>query len=211
MMNSFNSAIVIVDVQNDFCPGGALEIDKGDVIVPGINTLLGKDLFKKVVFTADWHPENHVSFASVHGKKPLEIIETKTGLQTLWPDHCVMNSRGADFHPLLAVERGDLIIRKGTDPNLDSYSAFFENDRITPTGLNGYLHDHSITDLYFCGLAFDWCVFFSAMDAVSLGFTAFVIEDLCRPVNFPEGFQKEKREEMIKAGVSMIQAKDMFS
>ena len=208
-VESDKSAFVIIDVQNDFCPGGALAIEKGDEIVPGINVLLRKNMFKQVVFTADWHPFEHISFASTHHRKSLEIIETKTGLQTLWPDHCVMHSKGAEFHPLLAVESGNIILRKGMNQKLDSYSAFFENDKKTPTGLRGYLADHEITHVYFCGLAFDWCVFFSAMDAVSLGFSTFVVEDLCKGVNFPEGFQKEKREEMIKAGVTIIQSVEL--
>ena len=208
-VNKGKSALIVVDVQNDFCEGGALEVKGGTEVVPYINALLQKKLFGKVVFTADWHPENHISFASTHHRKPLEIIETKTGLQTLWPDHCVEDTRGAAFHPFLGVEKGDLILRKGRDKNLDSYSAFFENDKVTSTGLSGYFKELGITDLYFTGLAFDWCVFFSAMDAVSLGFNASVVEDLTRAVNFPEGFQNEKREELIKAGVSVIQSEEL--
>lgn len=203
------SAFIIVDVQNDFCSGGALEVKNGEEIVPGINVLLQKDLFAKTVFTADWHPLNHISFASTHHRKPLEIIETRNGLQTLWPDHCLENTEGAAFHPFLGVEKGDLIIRKGRGVKLDSYSAFFENDKKTATGLAGYLRELGLIDLYFSGLAFDWCVFFSAMDAVGLGFNVFVIEDLTRAVNFPEGFQAEKREEMLKAGVSIIQSEEL--
>ncbi len=203
------SAFIIVDVQNDFCTGGALEVKGGEEVVPGINALLQRDLFGKVVFTADWHPDNHISFASTHQRKPLEIVETKTGLQTLWPDHCVEGSRGAEFHPFLGVEKGDLVLRKGRGKNLDSYSAFFENDKKTSTGLAGYFRDLNISDIYISGLAFDWCVFFSAMDAVSLGFRAVVVEDLTRAVNFPEGFQDEKREEMIKAGVEIIQSGEL--
>ncbi len=208
-VNKGKSALIVVDVQNDFCEGGALEVKGGAEVVPYINALLQKKLFGKVVFTADWHPENHISFASTHHRKPLEIIETKTGLQTLWPDHCVEDTRGAAFHPFLGVEKGDLILRKGRGKNLDSYSAFFENDKVTSTGLSGYFKELGITDLYFTGLAFDWCVFFSAMDAVSLGFNAVVVEDLTRAVNFPEGFQNEKREELIKAGVSVIQSEEL--
>ncbi len=204
-----SSALIVIDVQNDFCTGGALEVKGGEDVVPGVNILLEKNLFTKVVFTADWHPRNHVSFASTHHRKPLEIVDTKTGIQTLWPDHCIENSPGAQFHSFLAVERGDLILRKGRDKNLDSYSAFFENDKKTPTGLRGYLEEHGITEVYLCGLAFDWCVFFSAMDAVSLGFRSFVVEDLSKAVNFPEGFQDEKREEMIKAGVTVLQSFDI--
>ena len=208
-VNKEKSAFIIVDVQNDFCSGGALEVKNGEEVVPDINVLLQRDLFGKVVFTADWHPVNHVSFASTHHRKTLEVIETRSGLQTLWPDHCIENTEGAAFHPFLGVEKGDLIIRKGRGKNLDSYSAFFENDRKTSTGLSGYLKELGITDLYFSGLAFDWCVFFSAMDAVSLGFRAVVVEDLTRAVNFPEGFQTEKREELVKAGVSIIQSEDL--
>ncbi len=203
------SAFIIVDVQNDFCTGGALEVKGGEEIVPDINALLQRQLFGKVVFTADWHPVDHISFASTHRRNPLEIIETRNGLQTLWPEHCVENTKGAAFHPFLGVEKGDLIIRKGRGKQLDSYSAFFENDKKTSTGLAGYLKELGITDLYLAGLAFDWCVFFSAMDAAGLGFNAFVLEDLTRAVNFPEGFQEAKREEMIKAGVRVIQSEEL--
>ncbi len=210
-INGEKSSFIVIDVQNDFCTGGALEVKNGEAIIPGINTLLKKRLFKKIVFTADWHPLRHVSFASTHNRKPLEIIETKRGLQTLWPDHCIKDSKGAMFHHFLSVGEADLILRKGMNENLDSYSAFFENDKETPTGLKGYLDDHNITDVYLCGLAFDWCVFFSAMDAVSLGLRTFVIEDLSRAVNFPEGFQDEKREEMVKAGVTILQSADFLA
>ncbi len=181
-MQTPEHALVVVDVQNDFCPGGALAVAEGDQIVPGINALMKQ--FHTVVLTQDWHPAGHSSFASSHaGKAPMELIDMPYGAQVLWPDHCVQGSTGAAFHPDLETDRASLIIRKGANPEIDSYSAFFENDRKTPTGLEGYLRDLNIKQLTFVGLATDFCVNFSALDAASLGFAVSVKLDLCRGID----------------------------
>jgi nicotinamidase/pyrazinamidase len=177
-----NTALLVVDVQNDFCPGGALAVPKGDEIVPLINRIAGK--FQTVVITQDWHPAGHVSFASSHpGKLPFETIELPYGRQVLWPDHCVMGSTGAALHPGLNIPHASLILRKGTHHSVDSYSAFLEGDRITKTGLNGYLTARGITDVYLCGLATDFCVSWSAEDAIHFDFDSTVIEDACRAID----------------------------
>lgn len=181
-MQTPEHALVVVDVQNDFCPGGALAVSEGDQIVPGINALMKQ--FHTVVLTQDWHPAGHSSFASLHaGKAPMELIDMPYGAQVLWPDHCVQGSTGAAFHPDLETDRASLIIRKGANPEIDSYSAFFENDRKTPTGLEGYLRNLNIKQLTFVGLATDFCVNFSALDAASLGFAVSVKLDLCRGID----------------------------
>jgi nicotinamidase/pyrazinamidase len=175
-------ALIVIDVQNDFCPGGALAVADGDAIVAGINALMGE--FGAVVLTQDWHPAGHSSFASAHpGVAPFASIDMPYGPQTLWPDHCVQGTPGAAFHPALATDRADLIIRKGFRPGIDSYSAFFENDRATPTGLEGYLRTRGLTRLTFVGLATDYCVAWSALDAARLGFAATVRMDLCRAID----------------------------
>ncbi|KSV77839.1 isochorismatase hydrolase [Sinorhizobium sp. GL2] len=174
--------MIVVDVQNDFCPGGALGVAGGDEIVPMINGLI--DRFEHVVLTQDWHPSGHSSFASSHpGKNPFEMIAMPYGAQTLWPDHCVQGSAGADFHPALEWTRAELLIRKGFRAQIDSYSAFFENDRRTPTGLSGYLRDRGIKKVTLCGLATDFCVAFSALDAVAQGFSTTVVLDACRGID----------------------------
>ncbi|MGF6155306.1 nicotinamidase/pyrazinamidase [Ensifer sp. KUDG1] len=177
-----DKALIVVDVQNDFCPGGALGVAGGDEIVPMINGLI--DRFEHVVLTQDWHPAGHSSFASSHpGKNPFEMIAMPYGAQTLWPDHCVQGSAGAEFHPALEWTRAELLIRKGFRPQIDSYSAFFENDRRTPTGLSGYLRDRGIKKVTLCGLATDFCVAFSALDAVTQGFSTSVVLDACRGID----------------------------
>ncbi|MBD9567476.1 bifunctional nicotinamidase/pyrazinamidase [Ensifer sp. ENS08] len=177
-----DKALIVVDVQNDFCPGGALGVAGGDEIVPMINGLI--DRFEHVVLTQDWHPSGHSSFASSHpGKNPFEMIAMPYGAQTLWPDHCVQGSAGADFHPALEWTRAELLIRKGFRAQIDSYSAFFENDRRTPTGLSGYLRDRGIKKVTLCGLATDFCVAFSALDAVAQGFSTTVVLDACRGID----------------------------
>ncbi|NUS67035.1 MAG: bifunctional nicotinamidase/pyrazinamidase [Ensifer adhaerens] len=177
-----DKALIVVDVQNDFCPGGALGVAGGDEIVPMINGLIGR--FEHVVLTQDWHPAGHSSFASSHpGKNPFEMIAMPYGAQTLWPDHCVQGSAGANFHPALEWTRAELLIRKGFRPQIDSYSAFFENDRRTPTGLSGYLRDRGIKKVTLCGLATDFCVAFSALDAVAQGFSTTVVLDACRGID----------------------------
>ena len=175
-------ALIVIDVQNDFCPGGALAVPGGDDIVPGINALMSK--FGVVVLTQDWHPAGHSSFASSHpGKAPMEMTEMPYGPQVLWPDHCIQGSPGAQFHLGLSTDPANLIIRKGSNPAIDSYSAFFENDHTTPTGLEGYLRALGVTDLTMVGLAMDFCVNFSAVDAAKLGFNVEVRGDLCRAID----------------------------
>lgn len=174
-------ALIIIDVQNDFCPGGALAVAGGDEIVAGINAMIPD--FEAVVLTQDWHPEGHSSFASQHaGKAPLDTTEMPYGTQVLWPDHCIQNTQGAEFHPDLRTD-ADVVIRKGFRPGIDSYSAFFENDQTTRTGLTGYLRDRGITDVTFVGLATDFCVAWSAIDAAKEGFAATVRLDLCRAID----------------------------
>jgi nicotinamidase/pyrazinamidase len=193
-------ALVVIDVQNDFCPGGALAVDEGDRIVPGINALMAE--FGAVILTQDWHPAGHSSFASSHGADPMTMTEMPYGPQVLWPDHCVQGSKGAAFHPELATDRADLIIRKGFDPALDSYSAFFENDHATPTGLDGYLRTRGIDTLTMVGLATDFCVNWSAVDAAKLGFTVTVRRDLCRAIDL-DGSLDAALSAMTDAGVTL--------
>jgi nicotinamidase/pyrazinamidase len=179
---SDDGALIIVDVQNDFCPGGALAVPHGDEIIAAVNSLAAR--FRNVVLTQDWHPPRHASFASSHpGKRPFETIAASYGPQVLWPDHCVQGTEGAEFHPALRIPHAALVLRKGSDPAIDSYSAFYENDRKTPTGLVGYLRERGLTRLFFAGLAFDFCVRYSAEDARRVGFDTFVIEDACRGID----------------------------
>jgi len=196
-------ALLIVDLQVDFCPGGSLEVREGDRIVPLVNGLIPR--FAKVVATQDWHPGDHVSFASNHpGKEPFQTVALGGVEQTLWPDHCLQGSRGAELHPLLDTAGIDLILRKGANPNLDSYSAFFENDRRTPTGLEFYLKGLGIGKLYLTGLATDVCVFHSAMDALRLGFTVFLVEDAARGIDTPPGSLAARLREMEAAGARVV-------
>ena len=175
-------ALVVIDVQNDFCPGGALVVAGGDDIVQGINALMNE--FDAVILTQDWHPAGHSSFASSHaGKAPMDLIDMPYGPQMLWPDHCIIGSMGAKFHTELHQDRADLIIRKGYNPAIDSYSAFFENDHKTPTGLEGYLRTRGITGVTMVGLALDFCVNYSAVDAARQGFEVTVQQDLCRAID----------------------------
>jgi nicotinamidase/pyrazinamidase len=179
---SDSDALIVVDVQNDFCPGGALAVPGGDEVVPLINRLAEK--FRNVVLTQDWHPRGHSSFASTHpGKKPFETIAASYGPQVLWPDHCVQETPGAAFHRDLRIPHAGLVLRKGLDRAIDSYSAFYENDRTTPTGLVGYLRARGITAVYLAGLAFDFCVRYSAEDARRQDFSVFVVEDACRGID----------------------------
>ena len=175
-------ALLVIDVQNDFCPHGALAVVGGDEIVAGINASMPQ--FDAVVMTQDWHPADHSSFASSHNAAPMDIIEMPYGPQVLWPDHCVQGTAGAEFHRNLDVNRADMIVRKGYNPAIDSYSAFFENDRKTPTGLQGYLNTRGITQLILVGLATDFCVSYSAVDAAQLGFDVTVDLNLCRAIDF---------------------------
>ncbi|WP_313028285.1 bifunctional nicotinamidase/pyrazinamidase [Brucella pseudogrignonensis] len=195
-------ALLVVDVQNDFCPGGALAVDKGDEILPAINRLI--DESEHVILTQDWHPAGHSSFATSHsGKKPFDTIDMPYGPQTLWPDHCVQGTHGADFHPDLHWTRAQLVIRKGFRIGVDSYSSFYENDRQTPTGLSGYLRDRNIGSLTIAGLATDFCVAYSALDAVSHGFHVRVRLDACRGIDIG-GSMDTMLDQMQKAGVELI-------
>ena len=195
-------ALIVIDVQNDFCPGGALAVPEGDQIVPGINALMAE--YPVVILTQDWHPAGHSSFASSHeGKAPYDMTQMPYGPQVLWPDHCIQGSIGAQFHADLTTDRADLIIRKGFNPAIDSYSAFFENDHSTPTGLEGYLKTRGITDLTMVGLATDFCVNFSAVDAAKLGFSVTVRSDLCRAIDL-DGSLAAARTGMQEAGVHII-------
>ncbi|PRY77568.1 nicotinamidase/pyrazinamidase [Yoonia maritima] len=193
-------ALLVIDVQNDFCPGGALAVAGGDEIVSGINAAMND--FDAVILTQDWHPAGHSSFASSHDAEPMSLTEMPYGPQVLWPDHCIQGSVGANFHPNLTVDRADMIIRKGYNPAIDSYSAFFENDHKTPTGLEGYLRTRGIDTLTMVGLATDFCVNYSAVDAAKLGFNVTVQMDLCRAIDF-DGSLQAARDGMIAAGVTI--------
>lgn len=194
-------ALIVIDVQNDFCPGGALAVPEGDLIVPQINALM--DEAEAVILTQDWHPAGHSSFASSHpGHAPYEMIDMPYGRQVLWPDHCIQGTQGAAFHPDLNTDRADMIVRKGYRPGIDSYSAFFENDHVTPTGLEGYLSTRGIEHLTLVGLATDFCVNFSAADAAKLGFDVTVRMDLCRAIDL-DGSLDTARTGMIAAGVTL--------
>jgi len=192
-------ALIVVDMQNDFCPGGALAVAGGDEIVPVINELIAD--FDHVILTQDWHPAGHSSFASSHpGRMPFETVTMAYGAQTLWPDHCIQGTSGAAFHAGLEWTRAELVIRKGFRTGIDSYSAFFENDHATPTGLAGYLRERGIVDLTLCGLATDFCVGFSALDAVKSGFTARVLSNACRAIDL-DGSLAAMHERMRSEGV----------
>ncbi len=201
-MRDVTEALIVIDVQNDFCPGGALAVNDGDSIITGINALM--DDFQTVVLTQDWHPADHASFAANHdGAEPFSLTEMPYGPQVLWPVHCVIGSPGAALHRDLRTDPAQLVIRKGFRPEIDSYSAFFENDRETPTGLEGYLDSRGITQLTLVGLATDYCVAYSALDAVKLGFKVSVRRDLCRAIDL-NGSLEEARAQMIGAGVVLI-------
>jgi nicotinamidase/pyrazinamidase len=197
-----HKALIVIDVQNDFCPGGALAVEGGDEIVPLVNHLIASH--DHVVMTQDWHPAGHSSFASSHeGKAPFETIEANYGPQTLWPDHCVQGSAGADFHAGLEWTRAELVIRKGFRREIDSYSAFFENDHKTPTGLAGYLKERGLTEVVLCGLATDFCVGFSALDAVTCGFKTSVVMPACRAIDL-DGSLATMTDRMRAAGVHLL-------
>jgi nicotinamidase/pyrazinamidase len=200
-----HAVLAVIDVQNDFCPGGALAVKDGDAIIPLINSLMPR--FPLVVATQDWHPADHVSFASNHpGAKSFDTIKAGNISQVLWPDHCVQGTRGADFHPSLENIHFRLILRKGTTPALDSYSAFFENDKKTLTGLSSFLKGIGVEEVYLCGLATDVCVYHSAMDAVRLGFHTFLIRDASRGVDVPEGNLSKAIKDMESSGVRIIES-----
>ena len=191
-------ALLVVDVQNDFCTGGALAVPGGEAVVPGINRLWDRHACK--VLTQDWHPPGHASFASSHeGKQPFDTGMLDYGEQVLWPDHCVQGTPGAAFHPELRTDGADLVLRKGFRPGIDSYSAFFENDRTTPTGLAGYLRERGVERVLLTGLATDFCVGFSALDALASGFETVVLEDLCRGIDM-EGSLARMLDDIRAAG-----------
>jgi nicotinamidase/pyrazinamidase len=201
-------ALLIVDVQNDFCPGGALEVEHGDEIIPVINTM--SNHFPLVVATKDWHPRGHVSFASSYpGKEAGEVIEAGGLQQVLWPEHCIAESNGAAFHPELDTRPVDMIQHKGLKKDLDSYSAFFENDKSTPTGLEGYLKGLNISTLVVSGLATDVCVYFTALDGVRTGFMVYLLEDAVRGVDIPAGNLQSALDDMKDKGVVFISSTDL--
>ncbi|WP_181707321.1 bifunctional nicotinamidase/pyrazinamidase [Chthonobacter rhizosphaerae] len=201
-------ALIVVDVQNDFCPGGALAVADGDAVVPVINGLAPH--FRNVILTQDWHPAGHASFASSHaGKSPFETTDMPYGVQVLWPDHCVQGTPGADLHPDLSVPHAQLIIRKGYHPTVDSYSAFQEADRATHTGLAGYLKERGILRVFVAGLATDYCVAWTALDARAAGFDALVIEDASRGIDLG-GSMAKAWDDMAAAGVSRIRSAEIL-
>src|SRR5215469_3516390 len=186
-----SDALLIIDLQNDFCPGGALAVNEGDQVVPLVNQLAQR--FEHVILTQDWHPGGHISFASTHpGTKPFATVVVAYGTQTLWPDHCVQGTSGAAFHPDLDVPHAELILRKGFRREIDSYSAFLEDDHKTPTGLASYLRERGLKRLFLCGLAYDFCVRYSAIDGTAAGFECTVIEDATRAVNLSDSRTKTK-------------------
>ena len=194
--------LIIVDVQNDFCPGGALAVPQGEEVVPAVNRLAAQ--FAHVVLTQDWHPRGHASFASSHpGKQPFDTIDATYGEQILWPDHCVQGTRGAEFHSDLDVPHAELVLRKGFRTAIDSYSAFFENDRQTPTGLVAYLRERRFERITLCGLATDFCVFYSALDGRHDGFEVTVATDGCRGIDMDGSLARAMRS-MNEAGVTII-------
>jgi nicotinamidase/pyrazinamidase len=204
LQTTLHDALIIIDVQNDFCPGGALAVRDGDAVIDPIHNLAVK--FDHIVLTQDWHTPGHSSFASAHaGKKPFEQIEMSYGMQTLWPDHCVQGTRGAEFHPALKLTKAELILRKGFRREIDSYSAFFENDRKTATGLGGYLRERGLMRVFLAGLAYDFCVGYSALDARRLGFEAIVLKDACRAINL-NGSVDKMESEFAQAGVLLIES-----
>lgn len=206
-MQSAATALLVVDVQNDFCPGGALAVPDGDAVVPVINALA--ELYESIVLTQDWHPAGHASFASTHpGKAPFETIEMPYGPQALWPDHCIQGTPGAALHPDLALPRAQQIIRKGWHAGVDSYSAFREADRATMTGLAGYLRERGIAAVHIAGLATDFCVAWTALDAVAAGFATTVIDDACRAIDL-DGSLEKAWDAFAKAGIRRMASGDI--
>jgi nicotinamidase/pyrazinamidase len=199
--------LLVIDVQNDFCPGGALAVPRGNEVVAVINGLIER--FEHVVLTQDWHPARHGSFASSHGGAvPFSQISMPYGLQTLWPDHCIQASQGAEFHRGLRWTRAELVIRKGFRKEIDSYSAFFENDRRTPTGLTGYLRERGFARVFCAGLAFDYCVRYSAEDAQAQRFETLVVEDACRAIDMG-GTAVATRDSLAGHGIALITSNDV--
>jgi len=197
-----HDVLIVIDVQNDFCPGGALAVPSGDEVLEPIHRVAPR--FAHIVLTQDWHPADHTSFAASHpGQQPFESIDLPYGMQTLWPPHCVQGTRGSEFHPALHLTQAELILRKGFRPQIDSYSAFFENDRVTPTGLAGYLEERDLRRVFLAGLAYDYCVGFSALDARRLGLPAFVLRDACRAIDL-NGSVAAIEKDFARADVAVI-------
>lgn len=204
-----HDVLLVIDVQNDFCQGGALAVPRGDSVIEVIHQIAPH--FEHIVLTQDWHCAGHTSFASSHaGKRAYEQTELSYGMQTLWPDHCVQGTTGAEFHPDLILPKAELILRKGFRPLIDSYSAFYENDRLTATGLGGYLRERGLTRVFLAGLAYDYCVGFSALDARRLGFEAIVIRDACRAIDL-DGSVARMEAEFARAGVAVADSAEVLS
>lgn len=202
-------ALLVVDIQNDFCPGGALEVPDGDAIIPAVNRLI--DRFDVIIQTQDWHPPKHRSFASSHeGKNPYDTVKMDYGTQVLWPDHCIQGSKGAGFHPDLNTLKTQVVIRKGFRREIDSYSTFFENDHQTTTGLTGYLRQRGVTDLYTAGLATDFCVKWSVLDGIDEGFTMHLVTDAVRGIDL-EGSLGQAVEEMKQKGARFVTSDELLT
>ena len=191
-------ALIVVDVQNDFCEGGALAVPKANEIIPYVNLLMEDSTYDEIILTQDWHPANHKSFASNNGKKVGESIEINGYSQFMWPDHCVQGTKGAEIHKDIKQNKISAIIRKGMNPEVDSYSAFFDVNKKNPTGLNGFLKDHNVTSVYICGLAADYCVYYTAKDALALGYTTYILEGTTKAIN--QELFDELKEDFIKKG-----------
>jgi len=203
------TALILVDLQNDFLPGGAIAVPKGDTVIPLANQLQGS--FRWVVATQDWHPANHKSFAANHpGRKPGDLIKFKKHSQILWPTHCVQNTRGAELSSSLMLSRVNRVFKKGTDAEMDSYSGFFDNSHEQTTGLHNYLREKAITTVYLLGLATDYSVKHTALDAVDLGFKTFLVEDACRGMNFHPHDTAAAIEEMNIVGVAVVQSRELL-
>lgn len=207
MRTTAQDVLIVIDVQNDFCPGGALAVAHGDAVVEAIHGIAPK--FEHIILTQDWHTPGHSSFASSHpGKKPYDQIELSYRRQTLWPDHCIQGTPGAELHPALHLPQAELILRKGFRPHIDSYSAFFENDRVTATGLAGYLRERNLTRVFVAGLAYDFCVGYTALDARRLRLPAVVVHDACRGIGV-NGSVAQIEAEFNGVGVALIEAAEL--
>jgi nicotinamidase/pyrazinamidase len=202
MQITAHDVLLVVDIQNDFCPGGALGVPDGDAVIAPIHRIA--PCFRHIILTQDWHPADHTSFAAAHpGKQPFESVQMPYGEQTLWPPHCVQGSKGADFHPALHLPQAELILRKGYRRDVDSYSAFFENDRTTATGLAGYLRERELSRVFLAGLAYDYCVTYSAMDARRLGLPVIVLRDACRAIALGDSVARTESQ-FAESGVAII-------
>jgi nicotinamidase/pyrazinamidase len=209
MQITSTDVLIVIDVQNDFCPGGALPVASGHEVIPVIHRLAPS--FQHIVLTQDWHPPGHISFASTHpGYKPFDSVNINSRIETLWPDHCVQGTRGADLHRDLSMNKAELILRKGYRTNLDSYSAFFENDHATPTGLSGYLRERRLDRVFLAGLAYDYCVGFSALDARQMNFRVVVIQDACRAIDHDSSVRTMEAK-FDSSGVVLMQSDELIS